>query len=362
MRMRSKSATESQLSRAPAPLCLLCVLAVAGCSSAAQDDSLGDGGALTGAAGDGAEFDEPPGDDGRGDDDGASSGGDSGAPPDPGQSDDGAGDDGAPEMKAGCPETLPEGWFFCEDFESVVDPIERFFEYADADGRFTLVEGMGASGIRSMASTYAEGQEGAGLLIVSFGESPLDHATRPAYAPSENFDEIYWRFRVRMEAGWPDVGPGRLSRAMSFAAEDWSEAFVAHVASAGDATTLEVTPQTCVAAGNVTCQGYDDAAGLESIGGLVGQTELFSEAASGQWHCVEVHMRLNTPGESDGILEFWVDDVFEASTDALDWRGDWEAYGINAVAIENLWPGGAPGPLRRWIDDIVVSTKPIGCG
>ncbi len=360
--MSAKSVYRGRNSRRSYSLGLACALAIgsAGCSSAAEDEAL-DGGALTGAGGDGAEFDEPPGEDGGAADDGAGSDSGTGAPPDPGQTGGDGGDDGAPEMKAGCPADLPDGWIFCEDFESVADPIERFFEYADADGRFRLVDGMGASGSRSMESTYAEGQEGAGLLIVSFGQSPLDHGIRPAYAPQDDFDEVYWRFRVRMELGWPDVGPGRLSRAMSFAAEDWSEAFVAHVASAGDATTLAVTPQTCVAAGDVTCQGYDDAAGLESIGGLVGATELFSSPASGQWHCVEVHMRLNTPGKADGALEFWVDDVHEASTDALDWRGEWQDYGINAVAIENLWPGGAPQGLTRWIDDIVVSTQPIGC-
>jgi hypothetical protein len=330
-----------------------------GCSSAADGDQPNVDG-FGGVDADGADNDAPA----AGDDDSTGGGGSDGAAddaPDPGQNDSAGDDGGEAEMKAGCPAPLPGDWVFCEDFESITDPVRRFFEYADADGRFRLVEGTSASGIRSMESTYAEGIEGAGLLIVSFGASPLDDGARPSYDPEHDFQEIYWRFRVRMEADWPNVGPGRLTRAMSFAASDWSEAFVADIASAGDSTVLAATPRTCIADGTVKCEGYDDAVGLESIGGLIGQTELFSDAASGSWHCVEVHMRLNTPGEVDGALEFWVDDVPEAGSEALDWRGSWTDYGINAVAIENFWPGGAAAPLRRWIDDIVISTAPIGC-
>jgi hypothetical protein len=333
------------------------------CSSTAEDDLQ--------EAGLGAGFDDGDGDDGRGDpngDDGAGeddAGGTGGGWPSPGADTDGtdAGDDpaGTSDLAPPCPDPLPPGWIFCEDFETLADPSEAFFEYADAGGAFMIVDGVGASGTRSMQAKYQYGAESAGLLLVSFGDSPIDHGLRPSFSPQERFDEIYWRVRVRMQPDWPDQGPGRLTRAMAFAGQDWSEAFVAHIRSAGSDTMLEAVPQTCITDASVKCAGYDDQVGLESLGGLLGQSEVFSQAAAGRWHCVEVHMRVNTLGESDGVLEFWVDGNYENGRDDLDWRGSWDLYGINAVVVENSWTGGAPASLRRWIDDIAIATERVGC-
>lgn len=353
-------------------LALLVGVAAAACSSAAQDDA--DALALSSGTPEG----EDDGDDGsaepgqdRGDEGGGTSGAeeDDGAPPDPGANDDG-GTTGVGGTAAPCPDPLPESWIFCEDFEDLSDPSETFFEYADADGAFTLVDGVGASGQRSMVASYTEGREDAGLVLVSIGESPIDQGVRPAHAVDGRFDEIWWRFRVRTQADWPGFGPGRLTRAMSFASPDWSEAFVAHVRSAASredadllGPTLEAVPETCIDEdAQVACAGYDDEGGLESLGGLVGQSPIFSAESAGEWHCVEVHMAINTIGQADGVLEFFVDGQLENGRSDLDWRGAWNAYGINAVAIENFWPGGAPAPLRRWIDDLVIATDEIGCG
>nr|MCH9681870.1 hypothetical protein [Deltaproteobacteria bacterium] len=100
---------------------------------------------------------------------------------------------------------------------------------------------------------------------------------------------------------------------------------------------------------------------FEPLRPLVGDVPLFSSELSGKWHCVEGRIRLNTPGAADGELEFWVDDALQAGRNDLDLRGGWSEYGINAVVVENTWPGGVPAPLRRWVDDLVISTEPIGC-
>ena len=94
---------------------------------------------------------------------------------------------------------------------------------------------------------------------------------------------------------------------------------------------------------------------------LVGDTPIFSEASSGRWFCVEGHVRLNSVGQSNGLFEFWIDDALEARNDALNWRGSWDDYGINAVFFENYWNDGAPEELRRWFDDLAVATVRIGC-
>ncbi len=343
-------------------------LLAAGCSSAADDSAVGVG--IDGAESYGPGNEDPFGSgDGDADDDTSTTG-----PADPGADDGGSSgendDSGAPRPPppgmddgtfAGCPEPLPGAWVFCEDFETVLDPGDVVLDYQDGDGAFVLVDELGASGTHSMEVAYREGEEGAGWMVLSFGASPIDAGGQPTYAPEGSFQEIYWRMRVKTEPGWPDMGPGQLTRTISFADSDWTEAVVARLYAAQDEVTVTGQAATCVTGAEIACSGFNDTAGLEPLSPVGGAAPLFSSEMSGQWHCVEGRLRLNTPGQPDGEFEFWVDEQPQGSRTDLDLRGSWSDYGINGLVVENLWPGGAPAPLRRWMDDLVVSTEPIGC-
>ena len=56
--------------------------------------------------------------------------------------------------------------------------------------------------------------------------------------------------------------------------------------------------------------------------------------------------RLNTPGVSDGVFEFWVDDELQNSSHDLDWRGTWTEYGLNLVTVQNSGTAARPGSPR----------------
>ncbi len=307
----------------------------------AQDGITGPGGGSTGV-----DDDEAAGTSG---DDGSTGGESGGAEPLP---------EAGPY--APCPDELPEGWIFCEDFEAVGDPAKVFFDYGDAEGNFAPSGEGGASGVGSMKAHYRKGVEGAGFMSVSFGDNPINTMDRPGYRDGDNFDEVYWRFRVRMQSGWPDAGPYNLSRISAFAQSDWGEAMVASVASNDADVNLRASAASCVQNNEVECAGIDGDA-LVPLGTLTGNTPVFSSARAGQWQCVEAHVKLNTPGAADGVFEFWVDGELEAGRTGMDWRGTWEAFGLNLLSIENFWVGGAPAELDRWFDDIVISTEPIGC-
>jgi hypothetical protein len=273
--------------------------------------------------------------------------------------------DGSPPADIGpfdaCPEELPEGWIFCEDFEEAYNPAAVFFDYADSDGNFVPTFDGGASGLGAMKAHYREGVEGAGFMSVSFGANPINIEGRPGHASDDTFDEVYWRFRIRMQDGWPDAGPHNLTRISAFAQSNWGQAMVASFSSKGDDVQLEASAASCVQQGEVACAGIDDAQSLEPLGTLVGDTPVFSSGRGGQWQCIEAHVRLNTPGEIDGVFEMWVDGKLEGSSEGVDWRGSWSEFGLNLLSIENLWVGGAPADLDRWFDDLVISTQPIGC-
>ncbi len=262
---------------------------------------------------------------------------------------------------AGCPDPLPADWIFCEDFEDLVDPADRFFEYNDGGGRFVLADDAAYSGDWSMRATFEPGVEGTGWMSVAFGVNPAVYGGKPHIDPNGTYEEIWWRLRLRMEPGWPDVGPAKVTRATSIAKDDWGQAMIAHLWSAGSDVTLLGDPASCVQGGVVVCNGYNDFANLSWLGQMNGTSPLFSSAWSGTFHCIEGHVRLNTPGASDGVFEFWIDGNLENARNDLDWRGTYEGHGINLVSFENYWNGGPPATLQRWIDDVAIATVPIGC-
>ena len=97
---------------------------------------------------------------GGGDTDGGEGEGESGETTDGGGStgEEPGTEDPVPEIGAYalCPDELPEGWIFCEDFEGVGDPSNVFFDYVDAEGNFAPTDDGGASGVGSMKAHYRE--------------------------------------------------------------------------------------------------------------------------------------------------------------------------------------------------------------
>lgn len=80
-----------------------------------------------------------------------------------------------------------------------------------------------------------------------------------------------------------------------------------------------------------------------------------------RWYCVEQHIKLNTPGKTDGVLRAWVDGkpVFA--------RHDLRLRDTPALRVENIWMnvylGGtktAQRDMRLLVDHVVVATRYIG--
>jgi hypothetical protein len=61
-----------------------------------------------------------------------------------------------------------------------------------------------------------------------------------------------------------------------------------------------------------------------------------------------------------GENQLWIDGRLAVERKNLDWRGSYDRHGINAVFLETYWNKGSPVTQRRWIDNFVISTKPIG--
>lgn len=256
------------------------------------------------------------------------------------------------------------GWIWCDDFD--VDRLGSYFEVETAGGNLARVSGVGNGSSYGIRSRFTAGAINAGALHLAFGRTPQTYF-RPVDAGTANYREVYWRVYVRNQAGWTGGGGDKLTRAMIFASStSWAQAMIAHVWAGDDNSQYEnivmLDPARGTdASGTLLTTRYNDFANLTWLGISRGTNAIFSTANVGQWHCIEAHVRLNDAGQSNGLNELWVDGALDASRTGINWVGSYNAYGINAIFLENYWNNGSPAAQERYMDNFVVSTQRIGC-
>ncbi len=266
-----------------------------------------------------------------------------------------------------CSKLNQPGLIFCDDFESS-DPLsDRYFEVNDNGGEFGQAIDVGREGSMGIHGTWQAGEVNAGGLLKSFGRTPSNYIGKHASMPDSTFMEIYWKLDVRHQEGWQGNGPAKLCRALTLANANWATGAMAHLWTGGpNDQYLGMDPASGIDAdGNLVSTKYNDFANLRWLGWKYGITPMFADQEAGKWFCVEGHIKLNTPGETDGIFEFWINDTLQKGNYNLNWHGDWNAnpdnYGINALFINNYWNAGSPVEQQRYFDNVVIATQRIGC-
>ncbi len=250
-------------------------------------------------------------------------------------------------------------WIWCDDFET--NRLASYFEYDNAGGRLTRTASVGINGSTGMKVIFPSGMVGAGSLHLAFGRTPSSYF-RPVDAGTNDYRELYWRVYLRRQAGWSGGGADKLSRAIILANANWAEAAFGHVWSGGTGNNyLVLAPASGTdPAGNLKTTHYNDFPNMRWLGYAPSVTPIFDSAHAGAWYCIEAHMKLNDAGAANGWFELWTNGQLEARKTNLNWVGSYNAYGINAVFLENYWNAGSPATQERYFDNFVVSTKPIG--
>lgn len=250
-------------------------------------------------------------------------------------------------------------WIWCDDFDS--DRSASYFEYNMAGGKVARTAGCGIDGSSAMKTTFSTGDVDVGWMKVAFGRTPSAYF-RPVDAGTTNYREIYWRIYVKFQPGWVGGGAVKMSRATVMATSGWAQAAFAHVWSAGNTDPkLYIDPARGTdAAGNLKTTKYNDFANMYWFGAIGSITPIFNSAHVGEWHCFETRMKLNDPGQANGIQQLWIDGNLEATSSGLNWVGMYTNYGINMVFLENYWNSGSIATQDRYMDNFVISTKPIG--
>lgn len=254
--------------------------------------------------------------------------------------------------------TMQPGWIWCEDFEQ--DRSTDYFE-----GRVDRQAGTGINNSIGAAFLFAKNAVRAGGIKVAFGRTP-DSYIKPVDSGTQDYREIYWRMYLYHPKTWVGGGADKLSRATILTERHWTQAMIAHVWSGADPGSrsdfLLIDPASGTdTAGNIITKGYNDFTNLRWLGNKASQYPIFAQQNLGQWQCIEARVKLNQPGNSDGVFQLFINDVLETESTTLNWIGSYSAYGINAIFFENYWNNGSPVAQTRYFDNLVISTQRIGC-
>jgi hypothetical protein len=256
---------------------------------------------------------------------------------------------------------------FCDDFDGEAPHAgsdDKYFEYDMGPGNlFVPVAGVGVDGSQAMRAHWNAGQVGAGALHVLFGRVPNDGYRVTNIRPNTDFREVYWRQYLKMHEDWTAGHPYKLSRAFSFGSPaHWGQAMIGHL---WHGPELFLDPASGIkevgGVDTLVATQYNDGTNFTWLGNARGTTPIYTDANAGKWFCVEAHIKLNTPGLSDGLFEYWIDDALEARRENLNWVRSWQDYAINAVYFENYTNGGSPVERERYFDNLVIASERIGC-
>jgi PKD repeat protein len=250
-------------------------------------------------------------------------------------------------------------WIWCDDFESDSALEANYFEVNRAGGRLAVSGDAAFAGSQALKANYLPGSAESGNVKLSFGRTPI--LASPTLQPLADFNEVYWRFYIRVASGWQD-NARKISRAIIFSDSNWSQAAIGHHWEGNNGSlTTGLDPVSGVIGDTVVTNGYNDFDNMIWLGKANGSTEVYAPDNQERWICMELQMKLNNPGLADGEFRYWIDGTLEAERSGLNWRGSYDDYGINALFLEHYMNGGSPQAQSRFLDNFVVSTQPIGC-
>jgi len=186
----------------------------------------------------------------------------------------------------------------------------------------------------------------------------------------EPTDEVYLRYYLKLSKGWGWTGRNyhpHLTHFMTTENGAWHGPAASHL-------TVYIEPQE----GNLRLaaqdiQNKDQPHGLTQ-GPIKGgynammydsQKKLFTDDA---WHCVEAQFKLNTLDRTkdrpirDGVVRGWFDgQLVIEHTDVILRSTDFPKMKFNQFLMAPYFgPGLLPHAQKLWIDELVVSTQPIG--
>lgn len=220
-------------------------------------------------------------------------------------------------------------WLWCDDFESTSNLAAKYEDVSTTG--FAVADGDGLDGSRGLTQKYTSGQVNAGWIV--------------KYKPEGFPDHVFYRYYHKFGPGYTRYPP-KMSRIGYRDHSTWNAIFRVHtwLTESGVLTT-------------------DTQSVNSTQGGSAGWLPLLKSDYSfashpNEWVAVEVEVKLNTPGQRDGLFRTWINDELVMERLNVDLRGA-TLDKINEVMLDTYWNGGSTGNLSRSYDNFVISTKRI---
>ena len=84
------------------------------------------------------------------------------------------------------------------------------------------------------------------------------------------------------------------------------------------------------------------------------------EFETNKWECIEIMVKTNTVGQSDGVIAIWLGGQIHAFYGNIEVRSTDTPF--NALMVNCWYTKGSTQVQYCWVDDFVVSTSRIGTG
>lgn len=188
---------------------------------------------------------------------------------------------------------------------------------------------------------------------------------RFAALPGGEPEEAYFRYHLRLARNWnPVVDGGKLPGfSGTYGRAGWGmRASDGHNGWSARGAFLRQGDAPAARAGWRAIGSYVYHADADDSGEIwgwnLGPTGLLQQD---RWYSIEQHLKLNTPGRSDGVLRAWIDGQLVFERRGLRFR-DVPSLRIESVWL-NVYHGGiepAPHEMTLFIDNLVVARRYIG--
>ena len=237
-----------------------------------------------------------------------------------------------------CDNPDPE-WLVCDDFE---DGTLNYWsvDLNSAGGALSVVSEPAEGNLHARMS-YGQGNSAWGMRW--FADHPL--LTPPGAAVAE--------ISVRLRLRYSNVNGSDIMATAAF--QGWSADYPGGTPWAPYLVNLRTD---ATGAFEILLENRTSGSEVETVYVQnVGSTPVVAQP--GTWHEVEYHLRLNTPGSADGVLDVWVDDVKTISRQDVNFRGSYTERGWNTMMLR-AWDGDIPaGGYMEDIDNVVTAVSHV---
>jgi hypothetical protein len=188
-----------------------------------------------------------------------------------------------------------------------------------------------------------------------------DFADEVGYEP----EEIYFRYYLRYADDWDTNDGGKMPGISgTYGVAGWG----GRPSNGSNGWSARGTFRILPPAGNPFSESVPNGNYVyhADMSGTYGDVHLWQNDYRGileknRWYSVEQYLKMNTPGENDGVMRAWVDG--RLAWEKMDWR--WRD--IDSLKIERIWMNvyhGGTAPVQQdvhlYIDNVVIAKQYIG--